>query len=191
MYVESYLAWWFLDSKTLLHVSEVHTFILLLFCTLLLVWVYHVLLIQWFIDGYSCFSQLSFWVLWIKLQWPVKSTFLCEHMFSFLLGGSKKAGIYLTFKKLLWNYHLMLKKNVYFERERGRKRAWAGEGQRERERENPQQALLCKHRAGPGAQFHEPWDQDSSRKQESDIELTEPPRCPTILHFNQQWINPI
>ena len=46
------------------------------------------------------------------------------------------------------------------------------------ERENLKQALYCQRRAPCGAWTHEPWDHDLSRNQESDAQLTEPPRRP-------------
>ena len=79
---------------------------------------------------------------------------------------------------------------IYFERERETDRervcvcvcvcvcVRAGEEQRERERENPKQAQLCQRRARHGARSHKLWDHDLSWNQESDPQLTEPPRCP-------------
>ena len=51
-------------------------------------------------------------------------------------------------------------------------------GGAEREGENLKQALRCQHRAWHRTQSHKPWDHDLSRNQESDAQLTEPPRCP-------------
>ena len=59
--------------------------------------------------------------------------------------------------------HIYIFRFVYFERESGRGRKTG------RERENPKKTPHCQHRARCGAQFHELWDHDLSRDQESDI----------------------
>ena len=57
----------------------------------------------------------------------------------------------------------------------------------ERESENLKQAPHSQHRAQHGAQSHWLWDQDLSRNQESDAQLTEPPRRPDTLLLLHSW----
>ena len=52
------------------------------------------------------------------------------------------------------------------------------EGQREKERENSKQVPRAQRRAWLRAWTREPWDRDLSQSQESDSQLTEPPRHP-------------
>ena len=57
-----------------------------------------------------------------------------------------------------------------------------GRGRR-RERENPKQARHSVQSPTWGS-ILQPWDHDLSWNQESDAQLTEPPRCPMIFIFN-------
>ena len=50
----------------------------------------------------------------------------------------------------------------------------------EAESENPKQALCCQRWAWCGAWTHELWDHDLSWNQESDAQLTKPPRRPRL-----------
>ena len=64
-------------------------------------------------------------------------------------------------------------------------RVRAREGQRERETQiwSRLQALSCQHRVRCRAWTHKLWDHDLSLNQESDVELTEPFRCPYNCSF--------
>ena len=53
-------------------------------------------------------------------------------------------------------------------------------------RKDPRQVPCCQHRARLGAWSHEWWDHYQNRNQESDVQLTELPRCPcaySLLRF--------
>ena len=62
--------------------------------------------------------------------------------------------------------------------ERERENASEG-GAGEREAESPKQAPHCQCRAQHGARSQKPWNRDLSQNQESDAQVTEPPRHPS------------
>ena len=88
-----------------------------------------------------------------SVKWPV--VLLRNFKFGFLVFGS------LFIYYYYFNIYLFL---------RDRDRAWAGEGQIEREGDTESETssrlwASIQHRAGCGAQTHEPWDHDLSRSQ--------------------------
>ena len=72
-------------------------------------------------------------------------------------------------------------KFLIFERERERERERAGE--RGRDRENPKQTP-CSAQSLMWGSILQPWDHDLNQNQESDAQLTEPPRRPQMHYFH-------
>ena len=73
-------------------------------------------------------------------------------------------------------------KFIYFQRD-----SMSGGGQWGRE--NPKQAPCCLTEPGEELEPTKPWDHDLSQNEESDAQLTEPPRCPMKWYHVLIWIS--
>ena len=98
-----------------------------------------------------------------------------------------------SFKKSTKIQTEIVKMNFSWEREKEREREWGRvrvgrERERERERENPKQAL-CSARSPTQGSIPWPWDHDPSQNQDSNGQLTEPPRHTKINFFRTLEIN--
>ena len=83
------------------------------------------------------------------------------------------------------NYFIHFFKCLFAESEREREDEWARGRERGKERERIPSRLHTQHRAQWGTGSYKLWECDLSWSQESDIELTQPPRCPSSAFLSR------